>query len=168
MKSEFIEAGLIVNTHGINGEVRIEPWCDSADFLKGFKTLYLDGEPLRVVSGRIHKNMFLATFEGYSDINSAMRLKGRVLYFRRSDAPLPEGRYFIADLIGLEARDADTGKAIGIVKDVLSLPANDVYVISGERDYLVPAVPAFIDSLDIDAGFLTVKMQRGLAVDDAD
>ncbi|MBE6914606.1 MAG: 16S rRNA processing protein RimM, partial [Ruminococcaceae bacterium] len=87
-KKQFLEAGEIVNTHGVRGEIKILPWTDSAEFLRGFKTLYIDEKAYRVVSSRVHKGCLIAALEGVDDINAAMTLKGRMIYFDRRDAKL--------------------------------------------------------------------------------
>ena len=91
MKNQFLEAGQIVNTHGIQGEVKIVPWCDSPEFLLQFGTLYLDGTPVRVRAARVHKGNVLAALEGVADVNAAMALKGKIVSIDRSGVVLPEG-----------------------------------------------------------------------------
>ena len=95
MKEKYIEAGEIVNTHGVRGEVKIMPWTDTPEFLRAIKTLYVEGRPVRVLSSRIHKGALLASLEGVEDVNAAMRLKGKRVSIDRDDARLPEGRFFI-------------------------------------------------------------------------
>jgi len=141
MKEKFIEAGEIVNTHGVRGEVRIAPWTDSAEFLTGFKTLYIDGRPVRVQSSRVHKTMLLARFEGVEDVNAAMRLKGKTVSIDRNDARLPEGGYFLQDIIGARVV-TESGAEIGLLSDIIEAPAGNVYVVRGEKEHLIPAVPA--------------------------
>ena len=128
MKNQFLEAGQIANTHGVQGELKIVPWCDSPEFLCGFDTLYLDQKPVKVRSARVHKGNVLAFLEGVDDVNAAMRLKGKTVFIDRTGVELPDGRHFIADLIGLEVRDADSGAVLGTVDDVLTPPAHEVYV----------------------------------------
>ena len=166
MRERFIEAGQIVNTHGVRGEVRIVPWCDSAEFLSSFDTFYIDEKAVKVLSSRVHKGSLLARLEGCGDVEAAMRLKNKVIRIDREDAELSEGSHFIADLIGLRVLDAATGTELGRLEDVLNLPANDVYVVRGEREFLIPAVRAFIARIDIDAGVMEINMQKGLATDE--
>ena len=143
MKSQFLEAGQIVNTHGVQGEVKIVPWCDSPEFLCGFDTFYIDGAPVKVRAARVHKTSVLARLEGVDDVNDAMRLKNKVIHIDRSGVVLPEGRHFIADLIGLTVLDDDTGAALGTIAEVLTPPAHEVYVVQGEgKRYMIPAVDA--------------------------
>ena len=72
----FIEAGQIVNTHGIRGEIKIQPWSDTPDFLCDFDTIYLDKKPYELLSARVHKSCLIASLKGVDDVNSAMLLKG--------------------------------------------------------------------------------------------
>jgi len=162
MKSKFLEAGRIVNTHGIRGEVKIQPWADSPDFLAGFKCIYIDGSPVGIISAKIHKGCVIAALEGVTDIESAVRLKNKTITIARDDAPLDEGSFFIADLIGLHAIDAQTGKEIGVLAEVLSLPSNNVYVIRGAREMLVPAVPEFVVETDMENGFVRIRLIEGM------
>ena len=68
-KNQYIEAGKIVNTHGVRGEVKIQVWLDSPEFLRGFKTVYIERKPVKMLSARIHKGFVIATFEGVEDVN---------------------------------------------------------------------------------------------------
>lgn len=162
MQSEFLEAGQIVNTHGIQGEVKIQPWGDSPAFLLDFKTLYLDGRPVRVTAARVHKNMVLARLEGVEDVNAAMRLKGKVVQIARKDAELEPGAFFLADVMGLAVRD-ELGHELGVVTDILTPPAHNVYVVKGpDGEHMIPAVPAFVKKVDIAGGEMTVALIEGM------
>ena len=161
MKERFIEAGEIVNTHGVRGEVKILPWTDSAEFLAAFRTLYIDGRPVKVRSARVHKQTVLASLEGVEDVNAAMRLKGRRVFIDRADAKLPEGGYFIQDIIGAEVVTED-GESIGALAEAIDAPASMIYVVRGERERLIPAVPEFILKTDADAGIITVRLIEGM------
>ncbi len=166
MKSRFLEAGEIVNTHGVRGEVKIVPWCDSPEFLCAFKTVYLDGAPKKVLSARPHKGNVLALLEGVEDVNAAMLLKGKVISIDRTGVSLPDGRHFIADLIGLEVRKADTGEVLGWIKDVLTLPVHEVYVVEGgAHRYMIPAVDAFLVQTNVEEGYLRVNLIEGMESD---
>jgi len=162
MSEQLLEAGKIVNTHGLHGEVRLQPWADSPDFLAGFKSIYIDGLPVKVISARIHKGCLIAALEGVTDIKGAILLKDKIVSISRDDVKLEEGRHFIADLIGLRAVDAETGNEIGLVNDILSLPANDVYVILCDREILIPAVPEFVDEINIEEGYIRFRLIEGM------
>lgn len=162
----LIEAGQIVNTHGIRGEVKIVSWCDSPDFLCSFDVIYIDGSPVRVRSARVHGGTVLAVLEGVDTVNDAICLRDKVVFIDRSGIELPDGRYFIADLIGLNVLDNQTGASIGTLSEVLTLPANDVYVVRGAREYMIPAVPSFVAEVDLAAGTLRVNLIKGMATDE--
>ena len=94
---------------------------------------------------------------------SALSMRNAILYIDRKDAALPEGSFFLADLMGLEVRDAQSGKVLGKIADIMNLPANNVYVVrGGEREILVPAVPQFIAETNVEGGYLRVNMMEGL------
>lgn len=171
MKNPFLEAGRVVGTHGVRGELRVEPWCDSARFLTGFSEFYWDGgrEKVKVVSSRPHKNLLLLKLEGIDTVEQGDALRGRVLFLNRKDVELPEGRFFVQDLIGLSAVDADDGRIYGKVTDVFPTGSNDVYQVTDEngKDYLVPAIRDVIVRVDVDEGVLELRPMRGI-FDDAD
>ena len=163
MKEPFIQAGRIVNTHGVRGEVRIEVWLDSPAYLKTFPRIFVDGEEKRILSAFVHKQFLVALLEGVSDVNAAMLLKGKTVTVARTDARLPKGGYFLQDLIGAEVRSED-GISVGTLTEILEKPASDVYVVTDAegKEHLIPAVPAFVLSADADAGVVTVRMIEGM------
>ena len=161
-KKKFLEAGRISNTHGIRGEVKIEPWCDSAEFLCSFENLYINNVPFKINVAYVHKKSVIALFEGVSDINAAMRLKGSVVFIDREDVKLGKGEYFIADIIGLPVLDEVSGEKIGILTDVLEYPASKIYVVSGESEHLIPAIPEFIKKVDAENGAIYVRLLEGM------
>jgi len=162
MKSKFLEAGQIVNTHGIHGEVKIRPWADSPDFLTGFDRFFIDGSPVGVLSARVHKGCVIAALEGVTDIDAAIQLKSKTITISRDEAQLETGRFFVADLVGLRAFDARTGEEVGVLAEVLSLPSNNVYIIRGQREILVPAVPGFVEEIDVDGGYIKLRLIEGM------
>lgn len=160
-KQQYIEAGRITNTHGIAGEVRIEVWLDSPQFMKRFKHLYVDGEEMTVSSARIHKDMLIVKLAGIDDVNGAMPLKGRTVFIDRKEARLPKGAYFVQDILGAKVVTED-GAQIGVLADVMETPASPVYVVKGESEHLIPAVPEFILSTDAEEGIITVHLIEGM------
>lgn len=162
MKKAFLEGGQIVNTHGIKGEVKIVSWCDTPEVLAAVPTYYIDGMPRRVRAARVHQGNVLALLEGVEDVNAAMPLKGKTVLLRREDLPLPEGGYFLADLLGLTVVDADSGEKLGELADILFPSAQNVYVVKGERELMIPAVPKFIERVDVDGGIIKVRLIEGM------
>ena len=165
MPEQYLEVGKVTSTHGVMGEVRVQPWADSPEFLCQFKTLYVDQAhwPIKVERARVHKNMVILKFEGITDVPSALSMRNAILYIDRADAKLPKGSFFLADLMGLEVRDAQSGKVLGKIADIMNLPANNVYVVrGGERELLIPAVPQFIAETNVEGGYLRVNMMEGL------
>lgn len=160
-KKQYIEAGRIVNTHGIAGEVKIEVWLDSPQFMKRFKTLYSGDDKLSVTSSRVHKDFLIAKLEGVDDVNAAMALKGTDVYIDRRDAHLPKGTFFVSDIIGAEVID-EAGSSVGKLVDVMETPASNIYVVKGEQEHLIPAVPEFILSTDAENGVIKVHLIEGM------
>ena len=161
MKKRYLEAGQIVNTHGVRGEVRIQPWADEAAFLTRFRRFYIDGKPVNIRSCRVHKEMCVAALEGVQDVNAAMALKGKVIFIDRDEAKLPPGAVFLQDIIGARVVDED-GQELGVLEDVMAEPAASVLVVKGEREILIPDVPAFVLKKDPDAGIVTVRLIDGM------
>ena len=163
--NQYLEVGKVTNVHGLMGEVKVQPWADSPEFLCQFKTLYVDEDhfPMTVQRARVHKNMVIIKFDGPTDVPSALSLRNAILYIDRSDVDLPEGAFFLADIYGLEVRDAATGEVLGKIADVLTLPANNVYVVKGgARELMIPAVPQFIAETNVEGGYLRVNLMEGL------
>lgn len=171
MLKQFLEAGKVVGTHGVRGELRVQPLGDGPAFLAQFRTLYLSagGAPVRVQSARAHKSLALIKLEGVDDMDAAERLRGRVLYFNRKDARLPEGRYFIVDLIGARAVDDQNGRVYGTLTDVIEAGAQDVYEITDDagQKHLMPAVPEMVRAIHPEQGELRIRPVAGI-FDDAD
>ena len=160
-KEDYIEAGKIVNTHGVVGEVKIEVWLDSPEFMKKFRRLYINGKCVNVVSTRIQKNFLLTRLEGVDDVNAAMELKGKTVHVARADAKLPKGAYFLGDILGASVID-EQGNEVGKLTEIMETPASNVYVVSGASEHLIPAVPEFILSVDAENGIVKVHLIEGM------
>lgn len=164
----YLEAGQVVGTHGVRGELRVQPWCDSPGVLAGLRTLYWQegGDPVSVRS-RVHKNVVLMKVEGVDTVQDAAALRGRVLYLDRRDLKLPEGHYFIQDLIGLKVVDADTGEEYGVLSQVSPTGANDVYhVRTPQREVLIPAIAQVIVETAVEDGIMRIRPLKGLFDDE--
>ena len=169
MKKEYLEAGKIVNIHGIRGEVKIMPYCDSPELLCEFDRLFL-GKSLKEIyiqRSRVQKNMVICKIEGIDSPEQAEKLRNQMLYMHRDDLELDENTYFIQDLIGITVKDADTGEIYGTIDEVLQTGANDVYSIkNGDKNYLVPAIADVVVDTDIDSGIMTIRVPEGLFDED--
>lgn len=164
MKKEYLEAGKIVTTHGIKGEVKIMPYTDSPELLCEFDRLFIgkDKSELFIERARVAKNMVIAKIEGIDTVEAAEKFRNKILFMHRDDLELDEDTYFIQDLIDMEVKDADSGFVYGKITDVLQNGANDVYVIKGDREYLVPAIPDVVISTDIDSNIMLIRPLDGL------
>ncbi len=169
MKKEFLEIGKIVGTHGVKGMVRIQPWSDDGEFLTQFKKFYLNDGKEMIELSRItpHGNVVLATVKGVDTIEMAEKLRNRILYIKRDDAHLPEGRYFISEIIGARVYDADAGTLLGTLCDVSPTGANDVWHIkNGDKEYLVPAIDEVIADVDINTDIIKIRPLKGIFDDE--
>jgi len=163
MELEFITVGPIVNTHGIRGEVKLLPQGVDVELLRGCKTLYVGGQPHKVEASRVHKGCLLVKLAGVDDMDTGLTFKNKTVSIRRKDVKIPKGVFFDQELIGLTARDAATGEELGAVEEVLDYPAHKVYVVRGGRDeFMIPAVPAFVKSIDMAAGVMEIHVWEGM------
>lgn len=170
MGKRYLEIGKIVAVQGLKGEVRVQPWCDSPEFLCGFETLYFKKgeEAVAVERARTHKTLAVVKLKGFDTPEAAASLRGKILYMDRDDVELSDGQYFIQDLIGLEAIDIDSGVSYGVLEDVSETGANDIYCIKqGDKRYYIPAIPDVVKEVDIDGGTMKIRPLKGL-FDDAD
>lgn len=171
---QYLEVGKIVTTVGLKGEVKIMPWCDSPELLCELKTLYTFQKPtdsyipIELEGGRVLKNMAVIKIKGIDTVERAQRLRSKILYMDRNDVELEEGCYFIQDLIGLNALDADSGRSYGVICDVTETGANDVYHIKAEDGRLLycPAIAKVVIETNIADGFMKIRPLRGLFDDE--
>ena len=190
MNETYLEAGKIVSTHGVKGEVKVLPWADAPEFLLKFKTFYLVDTPphpssgfretpdatfpsrgrleaapaaLTVESSRVQKTTVLIKFKGVDTVEEAQRLRDKVLHIARNDPHIPAGTVFHADLIGLPVRA--NGEEIGKIKEILSMPSSDVWVVKGEHEYMIPQVKAFVPEIDLSLGYVNVNLIEGMETD---
>lgn len=166
LKKKYLDVGKIVGTHGIKGELRVQPWCDSPEFLCDFKKLYFDeGEKeVKVLKSRVNKNVVIIKIDGTDTIEKANLLRGKVLYIDRKDAKIDDGSYFIQDIIGMKVIDNDNGNIYGIVTDVLKTGANDVYQVTDDKgkNYLVPVINDVIINIDLEEDRIYISPIEGI------
>lgn len=161
-----------MGTHGIRGEMRVNPFCDSPDFFKSFKTLYYDADgccAVRVISARPHGNVVLLTLQDIDSVEKAQAMRGRTLYIKRSDAHLPQGRYFVAELIGCEVFDLErASKCYGTLTDVSYTGANDVWHITSPagKEYLIPAIADVVKETDVEHNRVVISPLKGIFDDE--
>ena len=170
MIKEYLEIGKITSTHGIKGEMRFQPWCDGPEFLAKFKTLYFDkkGEKAVKIKARPNGEMAILKIDGIETVEEAAKLRDKVLYMKRSDAKLPDGQYFIQELMDCTVYDADDENiCYGVLSDVSQTGANDVWHIEKDgKEYLIPAIPPVVISTDVEAGVIKIRPLRGIFDDE--
>ncbi len=170
MRKSYLELGKIVGTHGVRGEMKLDPWTDSPDVFDGLDTVYLDSHGVKSVplhSARPHKRQELITLDGVNDMDAAEKMRGTVLYIKREDMALEEGSYLIAEVIGCTVQDADTDAVYGTVTDVTNTGANDIWTVkTANGRVLMPIIPGLLVSVDIDKELALVRPIRGI-FDDA-
>ena len=162
MKLEYLDAGEIVTTHGVRGEMKILPWTDGPEFLLDFKRVRICGKDYAIESCRVQKTCNLLKLQGVDTVEAAQAMRGKTVQIYRADAP--HGLIFAAELIGMEVFSDD--RKIGEIADVLDYPGNKVYVVRGEHEYMIPAVKAFILSTDMDNNIMQVNLIEGMRTDE--
>ena len=162
MKLPYIEAGEIVTTHGVRGEVKVLSWLDSPEMLCEFDRCRIEGKEYVMDTVRVQKTCNLVKLRGVDTMEDAQKLRGKTMELYRED--ISDELIFAAELVDVEVY-AD-GASIGKIKEVLDYPGNSVYVVQGEREYLIPAVKEFILSTDLEKNQMQVKLLKGMASDE--
>ena len=158
MKVQYLEAGEIVTTHGVGGEMKLLPWGDGPDFLTGFRRVRIDGAEYRIERCRVQKNCNLLKLQGIDTMEAAQSMRGKIVEVFREDAP--KDAVFVAELMGMTVM-AD-GRKLGEITDVLDYPANKVYVVRGDQEYMIPAVKEFVLSTDVESAVMQVRLIEGM------
>lgn len=162
MKLPYIEAGEIVTTHGVRGEVKVLSWLDSPEMLCEFDRCRIDGREYIMDSVRMQKTCNLVKLRGVDTMEDAQKLRGKTMELYRED--ISDELIFAAELVDVDV--FAEGVCIGKIKEVLDYPGNSVYVVQGEREYLIPAVKEFILSTDLEKNQMQVKLLKGMASDE--
>lgn len=162
MKLQFIEAGEIVNTHGVRGEVKVLCWLDAPEMLCEFDRCRIAGKDYEMESVRVQKTCNLVKLSGVDTMEDAQKLRGKVLELYRED--IDDEVIFAAELIGVQVIAEDT--CIGTIQEVLDYPGNQVYVVRGEHEYMIPAVKQFILSTDMENNVMQVRLIEGMRSDE--
>ncbi len=163
-----LEIGQIVNTFGIKGFVKVNPWVNDITRFDNLKKVYIkirkEQKKLEIEEVKYHKNMVLLKFKGIETVEQAEMLRNAYLEIDREDAiPLEEGTYFIADLLESEVY-SDDGKMIGILEDIYNTGSNDIYVVKNElgKSILLPGIPDVIKEVDVENKKIIVHLLKGL------
>ncbi|MEM1485528.1 ribosome maturation factor RimM [Oscillospiraceae bacterium PP1C4] len=166
MKKQFIECGKIVTTQGIKGEVRVQPWCDTPDFLLDFETFFLekDKTPIEIEYARVQKNIVVLKIKGIDTVEAAVSLRNKTIYVNRDDVEMDEGECFVQDLIDCTVVDIDTGADYGKIYDVRPTGSNDVYYLRDKAgvERLVPVIPSVVLERSLDEGIIKIRPLEGL------
>ncbi len=164
MKENMLEIGKVVNTHGVRGELKIQPWCDDPAIYDELEYIYIGGERYNIIKNRFHKNCEIVAVEGINNINEAELLKNKIVTVERENlGELPSGTYYIADLIGLEVKTSE-GEILGIIEEVIKTGSNDVYQVKrdGKKPLLIPVIEEAVNEVNIEEGYVTVTLMKGL------
>ena len=169
MMEDFFRVGVIANTHGVKGEVKVFPTTDAPERFKKLKKVILDAKrekiDLEIQSVRFFKNLVIVKFKGIDNINDIEKYKGCDLLVTRDNAtPLNEGEYYIADLIDMKVVDEE-GNELGVLFDVMQTGANDVFVVKlndSEKELLLPNIPSCVLDVDMDERIVRVHVLDGL------
>ena len=161
MKLQFVEAGEIVNTHGIKGEIKVLPWVDSPEDLVDFERCRIARKDYEIELCRVQKTCALMKLVGINTVEDAQKLRGKTVLLYRED--IDDEVIFAAELINMDV--FCNGEQIGVITEVLDYPGNSVYVVKGEKSYMIPAVKEFILNTDMDGNRMDVKLLEGMETD---
>lgn len=159
-----LEIGQIVNTHGLRGDIKVMPWCDDPGVFDELAYVIIDGEEYDIEKSRMQKNMVLLKLAGIDDINDAEKYRNKVLTVPREElGELPEGTYYICDLLGCDVT-TDQGRNLGEIRDIIKTGSNDVYVVEDDKgnQVLIPVIDEVVLSVDVDEKRVVVKPLKGL------
>ncbi|MGE5473111.1 MAG: ribosome maturation factor RimM [Ignavibacteriales bacterium] len=168
---EYLEIGKIINTHGVKGELKVLPLTDDARRFDKLESLFIDqkGELKKydIEYVRYHKGFVLLKVKGIESMEQADLLRNHVLKIHRKDAVrLPEGSYFICDIIGMQVNDI-SGRKLGLLQDVLKTGSNDVYIVKEEdKEILIPALKSVVKSVDLESKQMIVDLPEGIIEDE--
>ncbi len=157
-KKAYLEIAKIINTHGVRGAVKLDPWCDTPETFKKIKTLYLEnGTAFEVSNVKMLGGFVALSLSGVETVEAAVKLKNKILLAKREDIPLAKGSHFIQDLIGMPVVDANTSETYGTLSEVLRPALQELYAVktASGNTVLLPNVPAFIHHIDENAIYVT-------------
>ena len=159
----YFEVGVVANTHGLRGLLKVLSHSDDPDKFFKLKYILIEERKYEIERATNNKQFILLKLKGLDDINDALPLKGKIIKIPESDAlELAEGEYYIRDIYDMEVYE--DGELLGIIADILFTGANDVYVVrkEGVKDLLIPAIKDCILDVDTVAKRMSVKLLEGL------
>ncbi|MBL7565422.1 ribosome maturation factor RimM [Staphylococcus saccharolyticus] len=163
-----VEVGQIVNTHGIKGEVKVKSNSDFTEirFQPGEHLIvkhHQNDIEYTVASYRIHKGFHMLKFEGINNINDVEHLKGDYIYQERDreDIKLSEHEFYYSDIIGCTVFD-DENHPIGPIINIFETGANDVWVVKGDKEYLIPYIEDVVKDVDVESKTIKITPMEGL------
>ncbi len=160
----LLEIGQIVNTHGLRGDIKVMPWCDDPEIFHELAYVLIDGEEYEIQKSSLHKNAVLLKLKGIDHINDAENYRNKVLTIPREElGELPEGTYYICDLLGCSVETVD-GRNLGKICDIIKTGSNDVYVVEDitKKQVLIPVIDEVIKSVSIDERRIVIEPLKGL------
>ncbi|MDO5018532.1 MAG: ribosome maturation factor RimM [Lagierella massiliensis] len=161
---EFIKVGYITNTHGIKGDIKIYPLTDYPERFLEDIDFFIDKKfKVKITKARYYRGLIYASLDGYDNINKVLRFKSKYIYVSEENrVSLPSDTYFISDLEGMDV--VDRGKIVGKVVEVLFNSTNDIYRCTSNdgKEFLIPAVKAFIKEIDVENKKLHVELIEGI------
>jgi len=169
LEKEIIETGKIVGTHGVRGELKLQSWADSPNILFEIDHFYIDGKVFRIESLRQQNNILLLKLHGIDNLNKAELMRNKIVFVERKVFNLPEGTYFIKDLMGIEVFNVDDESiSYGKITEIIPTGANDVYELTDSNGIkrLIPAIKEVIISTDIDQKKMAIRPLIGLFNED--
>ena len=154
-----VEIGYISAVHGIKGWVKVHSWTKPMESIFKYQPWLLgeNRKPVKIIDGRKQGKGLAALLPGYDDREQAVSLVGQQIFVGRDQLPpTEEGEYYWSDLIGLEVHNT-TGEVLGRVDRLMETGANDVLVIQGDREHLVPFIQGqYVKRVDLEDGLIEV------------
>lgn len=166
---KLLEIGKIVNTHGLRGEVKIQPWCDDAEVFEDIDYIIIDDKEYDILGVKYHKNSVILKLSGITDINEAEKYRNKTVFVTREMlGELPCGTYYICDLLGCSVKTVSE-RFLGKIDDVIKTGSNDVYSVRDEngKQFLIPVIDDVIKDVDIENKTVIIEPLKGL-IDDED
>jgi len=163
----YMAIGKVVRAHGLHGELSVSILTEFPERFETTEWVYLGNEfeasPYRLEGYRWHKKNLLLTLAGITGRTEAEQLRGQYVQVPLAEAvPVPEGSYYLYQLIGLQVVTID-GQSLGVVADIIETGANDVYVVEGDdKQILLPAIDDVVRSIDLETGQIVVQLIDGL------